>query len=197
MLIRQLKQFRINLNIFLTGCTADFYGLNCSQSCSCTKMHQSRPCDAVTGHCYCLANYTGQNCELPQNTTEMMANPTGIIVANPTGIIAGALVGSTATVLIIVAVAVLLLFIFDKNILLCNWTRRVSPSPQSKASEAPNQDIKQSETSEAQNQDIKQSETSEAQNQGIKLEDPMSPPPPYDQIQQFIPVTTETSSSIL
>lgn len=133
-------------------------------------MHQSKPCDVVTGDCHCLANYTGWNCELPRNTSEMMPNPPGIIV--------GALVGSTTAVLIVIAVAVLvLLIIFSKNFLSCHQTRqanlKISPSSQF--------------------------EISEAQSWDIKLEHSLSLPPSNNLIQQSIPkiiVTKETPSCV-
>ena len=131
----------------------------------------------MSGECHCLANYTGQDCELPlppvQSTT---AGPITLTDPDITpGEIVGVVIGGIAVALIIIAVVVLVILICWNNIFLCHKTRqvRLKISPSSPF-----------EMSEAQNKSVQE------------LECPVTPPPSYDQIQPCvlpeIIVTTET-----
>ena len=47
-----------------TGCPEGFYGVNCSNSCSCPS---KASCDHVTGSCICQAGRFGKECDKGKN----------------------------------------------------------------------------------------------------------------------------------
>ena len=100
--------------LYFKECVDGSYGRSCDQKCTCVEQHQSKACDRMSGECHCLSEYTGQNCELRQDTTtmpdRMMSSRTALIVGTVVGSVLGTSIIVTGIVLVLV-----LFFIFKKH----------------------------------------------------------------------------------
>ena len=111
---------------FCPGCSAGFYGVNCSQSCTCIEDNQIGTCDHTSGQCHCLSNYTGQNCEMYIDTVLPKRN------VGP-GVIVGSVLGSVAGVVLITTLISVAIIYLIKHIKSNKANLTISPSQQFKS----------------------------------------------------------------